>query len=70
MAEKTVISQDAKFIYYADGSKDSLDDYRKSKGLPSIVISKEKEYKKYREDNKQWLDEKAKGKLKGLDDIK
>ncbi len=69
MGEKVVIKQDAGFVYYADGSKDGLEEYRKKKGLPSRAEAKETRFKKYREDNKEWLGKKAKGQLKNLDEI-
>lgn len=67
--DKVIIKQDGQFLYYSDGSKDSIAEYRQKMKLPPRK-TKDEIYKKYRDENKDWLKKKAEGKLKNLDDIK
>ncbi len=67
---KIIVQQDKEFVYYTDGSKETIDTYRKSKGLKSRKELVEGNFKKYRKENQEWLRKKAIGKLKTLDDIK
>jgi len=64
--DKSILRQDSEFMYFADGSKETIDAYRKRHGKISLEKLKQKEFDDYNKDpkNKAWHDAKVKGEIK------
>ena len=59
--DKEVIKQADGFMFFADGSKESIDEYRKRHSKLPRKDQKEKEYSDYNKKNKAWIDAKKSG---------